>query len=542
MLQWNRSFVPSGAVAVMVCIHGAAAQTYVRVHEDVVRRGAPAAPSRALQAGDDTTASSTICNTQARVLHGQPAPGIGGGTFSLGAFFNPANINSSNRIAFFSQVDGSLRNQGIFVADAGGVSAIAVGCGGGGGSGVPGSGCGDPSPLGGTFSGMFGGTVFAPDINDQNDVLFVSDVNGGSSSRGLFLYRAAMNQIVKIAAVGDPSPIGGTFGAVGPGSMNNNGRVVFLASPVGTTNSNIFMWNNGVVTNVAKVGDPAPGGGTFSLLGTEAFGFADGTNIPTGPVPDINDAGQITFRAIVSGGITERGLIVSSAGVHQFYIKSGDATPAGGAYFDFQAACINASGQIAFFADYQPTPGNFSSGWFAGDPGNWRKVLAFFDALDGGQCFGLAFSRNPMQALDDQGNVAVWTDVQLTGGTNMQERLLVSTPSGAFLTAARQGDPTPIGGTYGLMQAWPSKDGCRGTLSSSTPGAPSGAFSAHFVYTQCKTGDVNGNCIVNIDDLLAVINAWGVCPNCMLIVCPADVDGNCVVNIDDLLLVINNWG
>jgi hypothetical protein len=50
--------------------------------------------------------------------------------------------------------------------------------------------------------------------------------------------------------------------------------------------------------------------------------------------------------------------------------------------------------------------------------------------------------------------------------------------------------------------------------------------------------DVNGDGEVNIDDLLAVINAWGPCAP----PCAADVDGNGVVNIDDLLAVINNWG
>jgi hypothetical protein len=55
-------------------------------------------------------------------------------------------------------------------------------------------------------------------------------------------------------------------------------------------------------------------------------------------------------------------------------------------------------------------------------------------------------------------------------------------------------------------------------------------------------GDVTGDGVVNIDDLLEVINTWGLCtPSC-----PADVspppDGDGLVNIDDLLFVINNWG
>jgi len=49
--------------------------------------------------------------------------------------------------------------------------------------------------------------------------------------------------------------------------------------------------------------------------------------------------------------------------------------------------------------------------------------------------------------------------------------------------------------------------------------------------------DVTGDGNVNVDDLLAVINAWGQC-----IGCPADVNDDNLVNVDDLLAVINKWG
>jgi hypothetical protein len=42
---------------------------------------------------------------------------------------------------------------------------------------------------------------------------------------------------------------------------------------------------------------------------------------------------------------------------------------------------------------------------------------------------------------------------------------------------------------------------------------------------------------VNIDDLLAVINAWGASG-----ANPADINHDNVVNIDDLLAVISSWG
>jgi hypothetical protein len=53
-------------------------------------------------------------------------------------------------------------------------------------------------------------------------------------------------------------------------------------------------------------------------------------------------------------------------------------------------------------------------------------------------------------------------------------------------------------------------------------------------------GDVTGDGLVNIDDLLTIINNWNASgpPGTV----PGDANGNGVVNIDDLLMVINAWG
>jgi hypothetical protein len=76
---------------------------------------------------------------------------------------------------------------------------------------------------------------------------------------------------------------------------------------------------------------------------------------------------------------------------------------------------------------------------------------------------------------------------------------------------------------------------------------------ANDIYAQCvnlngslgNPGDVNDDGVVNVDDLLGVINAWGLCPAPPAF-CPADVAvppiGDGVINVDDLLAVINNWG
>lgn len=51
-----------------------------------------------------------------------------------------------------------------------------------------------------------------------------------------------------------------------------------------------------------------------------------------------------------------------------------------------------------------------------------------------------------------------------------------------------------------------------------------------------------GNGVVNVSDLLAVINAWGPCPQPCPPGCAADIVQNCAVNVSDLLAVINAWG
>jgi hypothetical protein len=338
---------------------------------------------------------------------------------------------------------------------------------------------GDPTPIGGTFAGFFGGTSMGPTINDAGDVLFLCDVDGGSAIRALFLYRAATDDIVKVAAVGDPSPIGGTFEAVGPGSLNNSGQVVFLATGRKPTEINAYLWQSGTTTKVVAVGDAAPGGGKFLLIGTESIGFKDGTSIPTGPVPALNEAGDIAFRAHVQNGLADVGLFFSSGGVHDWYLKLTDTTPAGGTYTFFWAPILNNNGEIAFEADYQPSPGSSSSAWFAGSPGNWRKVLGFADSVGGGTVITLAVSRNPFKPLDDQGNLLLWTKVLLYASD--KELLVLCSPTGEFTEVAWEGDATPLGGTIGTMNAWPSINAAGlATLAAATPGAP-GIDMAYFL-------------------------------------------------------------
>ncbi len=64
-------------------------------------------------------------------------------------------------------------------------------------------------------------------------------------------------------------------------------------------------------------------------------------------------------------------------------------------------------------------------------------------------------------------------------------------------------------------------------------------FATLAAVTCTRAADIDASGVINVNDLLAVINSWGVCTG---LPCAGDVDNNGVVNVNDLLTVINNWG
>ncbi|MFO1054624.1 MAG: hypothetical protein U1F36_20570 [Planctomycetota bacterium] len=484
------------AAVVPLLVSALVAQNFVRVHDNVVEKRGSGAPTRI----SVTSGATAHCGTLLAARDGQSIVNGSGATVITNGFMNPACMNRRGAIAFVGNATGA-RNQGIFVADGGVVRAIAMGCGQGGGSGQFGT-CGDPSPVGGTFGGFFDGTVFAPPIDDDGDVLFLADIQGGSASRALFLYLAASQTIVKVAAVGDPSPLGGVFTALGPGSLDRDRQVLFLARSTGSNQylADIFRWQVGTVSRFCVAGDPAPGGSTVWGLGTESFGFVDNTTVFAGPVPSINDCGQVAFRIITNGGAVNVGVAVRTNGTDAWYLTDAMTTPVGGNYFDFQGAAINGSGQIAVFADFMQG-GNPSAGWIVGRPGSWRAALLFNDPVDGGLCHVLGFSRVPMTPLDDDGDLVVWCDLDPNGTMG---RILVSAADGSLTVLARQGGATGAGGNYGMIDAWPSMNSSgRVSISSGTTGVA--WSSAHLMGVLCGPGVAASPCrslgqTLDIDD------------------------------------------
>ncbi len=519
---WTPAALGSGDV-------GSAPRPVVRVHDGVVESRPALRPIRHDTGGG--VAGSATCPLAMLAGEGQP---IDQGTLDPLAFFNSAAL-AGGRIAFFGTISGAERNQGVFRADASGTAvAIAIGSGNGGGGGNPGNPVGDPTPIGGTFAGFFGGTFFVPAINAAGDVLFLADVTGGTSPRGLFLAHNG-GAIENIAKVGGAAPGGGTFTQVGHGSMNDLGTVVFVAKASVDSGPGIFQWSNGTLTKIAKPGTAAPGGGAYTILVGESLGFVDGTTIPVGPLPDINNSGTICFRTLASGAVSRGIVIRTAAGVSTWAVKANTATPIGGTYLDMQGAAINDAGALEFFADVSLGGGQYTGGHFAGLPGSLHATVAFYDPIDGGTVNGLAFSRNPMQAIAADGSAIAWCSVLMPNGLE-QDRLIRIAADGTKTTIAAKGDPSANGGTIGTIDAWPSiQSGFGATVSTGTPGSPGGT-SAHQLAPDCNClGDLTGDGEVDAEDLAFLLGGWGGGG-------PADLNGNGAVDAADVAILLGAWG
>ena len=49
-------------------------------------------------------------------------------------------------------------------------------------------------------------------------------------------------------------------------------------------------------------------------------------------------------------------------------------------------------------------------------------------------------------------------------------------------------------------------------------------------------GDIDGDGVVNFDDLVTLLASWGGCSGC-----DADIDGNGDVDFNDVLILLGNW-
>src|SRR5262245_23818623 len=177
------------------------------------------------------------------------------------------------------------------------------------------------------------------------------------------------------------------------------------------------------LTRVALSGTPAPAGGTYG-------GFDP---------PRVNGAGQVAFRASLSGGSSTTGIFVGAPGAIQAAALSGTPAPAGGTYDTFGVPSLNNAGQVGIRASL--TGGSSTAGIFMGAPGAVQAVALQGTAAPAGGNYS-DFPVTP--TISGLGRVAFFAN--LTGGT-ATAGLFVGTP-GALQAVALQGTPAPGGGNF----------------------------------------------------------------------------------------------
>ena len=124
------------------------------------------------------------------------------------------------------------------------------------------------------------------------------------------------------------------------------------------------------------------------------------------------------------------------------------------------------------------------------------------------------------------------------GEPTMTIELSTSGPGGLF-TPIVTGVPNNGRHQWLVPPALPTSQNCylRFTLDTVPPTVQTTPAALAILNPNAPTpGDVNGDGVVNLEDLLLVLGAWGPCP-----ACPEDINGDGVVNVLDLLIVLGNW-
>ena len=283
---------------------------------------------------------------------------------------------------------------------------------------------GSPSPAGGTY-GSVSGAGSAVFINAAGQVEFSANVTGGSSTGGRFA--GAPGSIQAVALVGEAAPAGGNYSVLGgPAPLNVAGQVAFQASLTGGSSTlGIFVGAPGSLQAAALQGTAAPAGGSYNVLN----------------VPVLDDSGRVAFHATLTGGSATEGIFAGAPGAVQAVALQGNAAPAGGNYSSFGFPVISTSGQLAFNANL--TGGSAASGIFAGATGSVQTVALQGNAAPAGG----NYSSLSGPVINASGQVAF--PANLTGGSATNG--IFAGTVGALQPIALQGSAAPAGGIYSTL-------------------------------------------------------------------------------------------
>jgi hypothetical protein len=310
----------------------------------------------------------------------------GGGTLAgFGAHPLPA-LNSAGHVAFGAQVAGGRTTEGIFLAGADGLQAIAV--------------AGDDAP--GVPLGVLVG-FDAPALNDNDELAFVANVRRGRDMLDV-LYFWNGRRLQRLVAEGDRLlRIGGALDKIGEPALNNSGVIAFPAAIFkGPALGGIFVAGARDLRLLVGTGDQAPGGAMI-LRFSERVAIDDEDGIAFGT--HLGKDG-VTREAVLRAG---------PEGLAELAVEGAPA-PGGGRYAGFGPwPTVGPDGMTAFIAALDGGPGPLAA--FAGATGDIRRVATMGETLPQGESIG-RFALNAVAVAGPGGALTFATVAQEEGKHN----------------------------------------------------------------------------------------------------------------------------
>ena len=310
----------------------------------------------------------------------------GGGTLAgFGAHPQPA-LNTAGHVAFGAQVAGGRATEGIFLAGADGLQAIAL--------------AGDDAP--GVPLGVLVG-FDAPALNDNDELAFVANVR---RERDLLdvLYFWNGRRLQRLVAEGERLlRIGGTMDQIGEPALNNSGVVAFPAAIFkGPALGGIFVAGARDLRLLVGSGDRAPSGAMILRFSERVA---------------IDDEDGIAFGAYLGkDGVTREAVLRAGPdGLAEIAVE-GMPAPGGGRYAGFGPwPTVGPDGVTAFIAALDDGPGPLAA--FAGAAGEIKPVATVGETLPQGELIG-RFALNAVAVAGPGGALTFATVAQKEGERN----------------------------------------------------------------------------------------------------------------------------
>ncbi len=388
------------------------------------------------------------------------------GTDLLGSFSSPfalRGFNDAGQVLFSSNVSGG--SHALFLRDLSPPSTQVV------------FSKGQAAPSGGSYD-----TTQQASLNSGGNVAFLATLTGGSSPIGLYLFSGSTNPLIRIAAQGDATPLGGLYGLAGkntPALLNDGSQVLFIADILERNAVGLFTWTSGggaraVVSTrdtlptgaatVLRAGPPASSDTEILLRVLKAGGQASwyakpletgmiglrkivaefdqvidaGTVVGPGSF-SMNGKGELVFLTTLLGaGVYPCiGMLASlpASGLERVVLL-GDGAPGGGTINSLGSPQLNNQSQVALWANTTAGDGIFLA---TKDPPSFQAVAraAITSWPDGGGTFN-SFGSGVL--LNDSSQVAF-----LGNGPGGVPGLFVET-GGTIVRVVKKGDTAPGGG------------------------------------------------------------------------------------------------